>query len=115
MEQRSHKRIPLIARVMLLVGEGEHSVVMRGMVADISLGGAGLYLVQPLEVGATVTAEIRFLIIGGGIKTEHVRGTVIYSHYIEDIYYVGIQFDQALNPQRNPALYRRIQDNIESG
>jgi hypothetical protein len=95
---------------MLLIGESEHPVVRRGMVSDISLGGIGLYLVQPLEVGVTVNLEIRFLIGGGGINTAKVRGTTIYSNLVGDTYYVGIEFDQELSPKGHPELYRRIQE-----
>jgi hypothetical protein len=109
-KERKHKRAPLTAHVMLLIGESEHPVVRRGMVSDISLGGIGLYLVQPLEVGVTVNLEIRFLIGGGGINTAKVRGTTIYSNLVGDTYYVGIEFDQELSPKGHPELYRRIQE-----
>ncbi|MGD2081105.1 MAG: PilZ domain-containing protein [Nitrospirota bacterium] len=114
MNKRKHRREPLSAHVMLLLDEGEHPLVRRGTVADISLGGIKLYLVQPLEVGAQVTLEIRFLVAGGEVKTEKVRGTTIYSQNIQDVYFVGIEFDQELNPERHPDLYGRIQDLLAS-
>lgn len=99
---------------MLLFGEAGPPLVRRGVIADISHGGIGLHLFQPLEVGVEVELEIRFPAIGGGIKTETVRGTTIYSKYIEDTYYVGIEFDKELSPKDQPDLYSRIQDILMS-
>lgn len=99
---------------MLLLEKGEPPLVRRGMVAEISLGGIGLYLVTPPEVGSKVTLEIRFLVTSGGVNTATVRGTTIYANFIQDTFYVGIEFDQELSAKNQPALYRRIQDVLES-
>jgi hypothetical protein len=114
MARRRHKREPLSAHVMILLDEGEHPLVRRGSLADISFGGVKLYLVQPLEVGVRVTLEIRFIMAGGEVKTETVRGTAIYSQKIQDIHFVGIEFDQELDPKLHPDLYGRIVEIIES-
>lgn len=84
------------------------------MVSGISFGGVGLYLVQPVESGTKVNVENRFLTVGGQFKTEAVRGTTIYSKYLRDIYLVGIEFDQELNPRDQPDLYSRIREVLKS-
>jgi c-di-GMP-binding flagellar brake protein YcgR len=99
---------------MLIIGESESPVIFRGMVSDISIGGAGLYLVKPVEVGIKAKLEIRFLVAYAGIKTAIVRGKTVYSYPFQDTYYVGIQFDQELNPKDQPDLYNRIQHILES-
>lgn len=114
-ERRRHPRVPLSANVMLLLDDGEQPpLVRRGMVSGISLCGVGLYLVLPVEKGSKVTLESRFLMTGGEIKKEKARGTTIYSKLMRDIYLVGVEFDQALNPKDQPNLYSRIQETLRS-
>lgn len=113
-QERKHKRAPLTAHVMLLIGESKPQVVMRGMVAEISFGGAGLYLVKPINVGVKVKLEIRFMLAGGGIKTTTLEGMTLYSNLVGDTHFVGIKFDQELNPKNQPDLYNRIEDILES-
>lgn len=84
-------------------------MVRHATIADISHGGAGLYLAFPIEVGIRVKLEIRFIVIGG-LKTETIKGKTIYSYPIQDTYYVGIEFDQELNPIQHPDLYSHIQN-----
>jgi c-di-GMP-binding flagellar brake protein YcgR len=113
-EERKHRRAPLPAHVRLVLGEGAQQLVLRGAIADISLGGIGLHLVHPLEVGIEVTLELSFPVIGVGLKNETVKGKTIYSYHVQDTYYVGIEFDQELNPLHQPYLCKRIQDILES-
>jgi hypothetical protein len=99
---------------MLLFGESEHPVVRQGMVSEVSFGGIGLYLVRPLEVGVKVNLEIRFMAGGGAIRTVTVKGTTVYCKFMDDIYYVGVKFNEELNPKLHPNLYSRIQNILES-
>ncbi|MEJ2313699.1 MAG: PilZ domain-containing protein [Nitrospirota bacterium] len=109
-KKRRHKRAPLSAHVRLLVDEGARTLILRGLIVEISLSGAGLYLAQPPDVGAQVKLELSYLVASGEIKTETVGGTAIYSKYIHDTYFVGIEFDRELDPKDQPDLYSRIQD-----
>jgi hypothetical protein len=113
-ENRKNKRVRLLAHVMLLLEEVESPLVIRGVIADISLGGIGLHLFQPIEDGVKVKLEIRFSVGRGEIKTETTRGKTLYSYHIRDMYYVGIEFDQELNPLHHPFLCKRIQESLES-
>lgn len=92
-------------------------MVGHSTVGEISLGGAGLYLVFPLEVDVKVKLGIRFIAVGG-VMTETVQGKSVYTYHIQDfdydLYYVGIKFDQELNPKVHPHLCKRIQNIIES-
>jgi hypothetical protein len=110
-KERRHRRIPLTANVMLLAGELDLPMVRHATIADISLGGVGIYLVFPLGVGVRVKLEIRFMATGG-IKTETVKGKTIYSYRIENTYYVGIEFDQQLNLLHHPKLFTHIENTL---
>lgn len=112
-EKRRHKRVPLAALVTLAYEGGEDMLYLQGMVASISSGGVGLYLGKTLEDGTDVTLEVIFLVSGGEVKTETVKGTVVYSNLIRNTYFVGIEFDVELTPKGQPELYRRIQKILE--
>lgn len=111
-EKRRNKRVPLSALGILLFDGGEGPMALRGMVADISYSGVVLYLDKPMDGGADVTLEIRFPVSGGEVKSETVKGTTVYSNGIQNINYVGIEFDNELNPKCHAALYSRIQNII---
>ncbi|MEJ2314190.1 MAG: PilZ domain-containing protein [Nitrospirota bacterium] len=113
-EKRRHKRVPLSAIARLVeAGEGE-PLPLQGMVADISLGGVGLYLASPLEAGAEIALEIVFPASGGDVRAETVKGTVIYSKRIQHVHFVGIEFARELSPDRQPALHGRVQNILNS-
>jgi c-di-GMP-binding flagellar brake protein YcgR len=113
-KERRYKRAPLSADVRLFIDEGAHTSILRGMIVEISLSGIGIYLTQPLKVGSKVQFELYYLVASDEIKTETVRGTTIYSRYIHDIYFLGIEFDQELNPLHQLYLCKRIQESLES-
>jgi hypothetical protein len=106
-KERRHKRIPLTANVMLLAGESAYAMVRQATIADISLGGVGIYHAFPLKVGVRVKLYICFM-AAGGAKTETVMGKTIYSYRIGNTYYVGIEFDQELNSSHHPELFTHI-------
>jgi hypothetical protein len=54
--------------------------------------------------------EIRFPVSGGEVRSETVKGTTVYSNGIHNVHYVGIEFDNELNPKCQSALYSRIQN-----
>ncbi|MDA8241029.1 MAG: PilZ domain-containing protein [Nitrospiraceae bacterium] len=108
--RRRHKRVPLAASVVLNFEEGGDELSLRAMTADISLSGIGLYIERSLQDGAGVTIEISFRAMGGLIKSDAVEGYVVYSNYIKDIYFVGIEFAEELAPSNQPDLYDCLQN-----
>jgi hypothetical protein len=108
-DKRKHKRTYLTAHVSLVICDSETPTVRSGMIADISNGGVGLYITSPIEDGARVKLEIRFLVLGG-IKTETIKGQTVYSYSIDGANYVGIEFDQELNPKNHPELFTHIEN-----
>jgi hypothetical protein len=110
-KERKHRRIPLTANVMLLAGESAYAMVRQATIADISLGGVGIYNEFPLKVGVRVKLYICF-IAAGGTKTETVKGKTIYSYRIGNTYYIGIEFDQELNPSHHPELFTHIKNTL---
>jgi hypothetical protein len=109
-ERRRNKRIPLSALAVLLFDGDSGPLALQGTVSDISMSGVVLYLDTPLKGGAHVMLEIRFPVSGGEVRSETVKGTTVYSNGIHNVHYVGIEFDNELNPKCQSALYSRIQN-----
>lgn len=109
-EKRKHKRVPFSAVTKLTMDTG----MAQGMVADISMGGIGLYMDRPLQDGVEVSLEIHFNVSGGQIVTETMTGTVVYSHRIQNVSFVGIEFTGELGSESQPVLYNRVQNIIKS-
>lgn len=109
-ERRRNKRVPLSALGIVLLDGGEGPLALQGTIADISFGGIVLYLDKPVDSGSQLTLEIRFPMSGGEVRAETVKGTAVYSNGIRNIHYVGIEFDNDLNPKCQAAFYSRIQN-----
>lgn len=73
----------------------------------ISSGGIGLYADNPIEIDTNVSITINF-ISADGIKTDSIEGCVVYNKDMGNIYFIGIQFNEEINPENQPALYEHI-------
>ncbi len=112
-ENRLHRRVPIAASAHLsyLCPEGPRSIECA--VASISFGGVGLYADCLLARGTAVSVEINFIAIDGTMKTDVVQGAVINSNEIAEQCYLCISFDQEINEQQQPFLYRHLRATAE--
>ncbi|OGW29585.1 MAG: hypothetical protein A2X59_05740 [Nitrospirae bacterium GWC2_42_7] len=108
--RRKHKRVPLASSVSVSFQENGEIQVFRALSSDISLSGIGLYIERPLPDKTQVVLEINFRAAGGVIKTDTVKGIVVYSNYVKDIYFIGIEFAEELTQESQPNLYDRMQN-----
>jgi|Deesub1362A_J573_1020465.scaffolds.fasta_scaffold37904_2 hypothetical protein len=99
--KRKHKRFPLFAIAELKCGNKS----ITTMVDNISLQGIGLYSLKPLELGARVEIQIKFISTEGDEKSDTLTGTVVWSLRRDDIYMMGIVFDSELTSEEHPNLY----------
>ncbi len=100
--KRRHKRYPLFAIAELRHKEDS----ITAMVDNISLQGLGVYCLKPIELGARVEVEIRFISAEGDEKSDTLHGTVVWNLRREDIYMMGILFENELSQEEHPHLYR---------
>jgi hypothetical protein len=116
MELEAHRRftrVPLAASVTLTLEEGGQKHSVEAMAADISFSGIGLYVGRHIEEGTALTIEINFIANVGKVKTEAVKGSVIFSNYIRKAYLIGVDFPEELSPESQPDLYERIRGILE--
>lgn len=116
MELEAHRRftrVPLAASVTLTLEEGGEKHSVEAMAADISFSGIGLYVGREIKEGTDLTIEIDFIANVGKVKTEAVKGRVIFSHFIRKAYLIGVDFLEELSAASQPGLYERIQSILE--
>lgn len=115
-DRRKHRRVPLAASLDLTFEEGENTISLRGMTADISYSGMGLYVPRQLKRGTDVTININFITSTGIIRSEILKARVVFAEFIEHIFFTGIKFHEELSPdpEREPVLYERVQNILES-
>ena len=107
--KRRYKRV-LISGIATL--EFEEKGKMRSsqmVIANISLGGIGLYSYNSMEVKKCVSITINFISGDGMLKTDSIEGCIICHKKIDNAYFVGIRFNEEINPKYQPLLFKHIQ------
>lgn len=113
--KRRHKRVPLASYVTLTFEEDGQELSMEAMTADISFSGIGLYVARQVQEDTAMTVEIHFVAAVDQVKTETLRGRVVYANYIRKAYFIGVEFLEEMTPDSHPALYTRIQNILRLG
>jgi hypothetical protein len=74
----------------------------------VSLGGIGLYCNEPIEIDTNVSIAVSCMSVDG-IKTDSIEGCAIYNKNIANMYFMGIQFNEEIDSEKQPSLYEHIQ------
>ena len=106
--KRQHKRIPITGTATLKIENKGEFLSIQTSPGSIALGGIGLYSDDPIETDTNVSILINFISIDG-IRTASIEGCVIFTRNIGGIYFMGIEFNEEINPENQPALYEHIQ------
>jgi c-di-GMP-binding flagellar brake protein YcgR len=107
--RRRHKRVPFASIVALRFKDDEEDRLVETLTADISMSGIGLYASGAVEVDKDVAIEIFFIGADGLIRTDHIEGHTVYVKKIEKINFVGIEFDEEINANRQTFLFERLE------
>jgi len=114
MDRCWHKRVSLTGSGILKFEKNGNIQSIQTILCNISLGGIGLYADVPIEIDTNVSITINFM-SAGGIKTDSVEGCVVYYKDMGNIYFMGIQFNEEINPENQPSLYEHIQKILNMG
>jgi PilZ domain len=106
--KRRNTRIPLsgIANITLTEHGKIHSI--QTVIANISLRGIGVYAYHAMRIKTDVSITINFLFSDGSLKTDSLTGHVMNNKKIDNTYFIGIQFDEEIDPQNQPFLSEYI-------
>lgn len=107
--RRRHKRVPLTATATIQYNVEEGSKQIQAMVSDISLSGMGVYLDKPLREDTALSIEITFISTEGLITTASIQGESVYVREMGGMYFMGIEFDEEINPSTQPSLHQHLQ------
>jgi len=106
--KRRNSRIPIsgIANIALKEHGKIHSI--QTVIANISLRGMGVYAYNAMKIKSDVSITINFLFSDGSLKTDSLTGHIMNSKKIDNTYFIGIEFDEEINPKNQPFLSKYI-------
>lgn len=82
---------------------------IQTVIANISLGGIGLYSYNSMEINKCVSITVNFISGDGMLKTDSIEGCIICGKKIDNTYFVGIQFNEEISAKHQPSLFRHVQ------
>jgi len=107
--KRKHKRVPLAASATIKYTTEESPERILAMTADISLSGIGVYSDKRISEGTVLSIEITFIAANGQMTTDSIEGESVYIRDIGGMYFIGIEFDEEINPIKQPSVYEHLQ------
>jgi hypothetical protein len=105
--QRRHKRVPITGTATLKFEDKGEIRSIQALPSSISLGGIGLYADDPIADDTDLSITINFISFDG-IKTDSIKGCMKYSKNMGGIHFMGIQFNEEINPENHTVLYEHI-------
>ena len=108
-KNRRHKRVPITGSADLTLEGKEQIQSFHTLIRDISLSSIGLYSDSHLTDYVDISLRVNFISTDGSLESAMLRGHVVYSRQIDEMYFVGIEFDKELNGKDHPSLFRHIQ------
>jgi c-di-GMP-binding flagellar brake protein YcgR len=107
---RRHTRVPISGLTALVFEEESEIHSIQTAIANISLRGIGLYSYNSIKVKTGVSITIDFISADGVLKANSIKGCVICNKKIDDTYFIGIQFNEEINAQNQPSLFKHLQN-----
>lgn len=106
--KRRNTRIPIsgIANIEFKDQGKIHSI--QTVIANISLRGIGVYAYNSMKIKTDVSITINFVFSDGSLKTDSLTGHVISNKKIDNTYFMGIEFDEEIDPENQPFLLEYI-------
>ncbi|MEK6583039.1 MAG: PilZ domain-containing protein [Nitrospirota bacterium] len=100
---REHQRYPISATADIKIKDENNSSIDT-LVANISKSGLGVYSYVSIPDGTPVSVDLSFIGIKG-LEKDTIEGKIIHSSKLGSLYYVGVLFDEEINPAAQPLLY----------
>jgi signal transduction histidine kinase len=103
------KRFPLVSSSIMRFTENIDIRLIQTMTADISMSGIGLYSLDAApEVATAVSLEITFIGTDELLKTNQIGGRIVYIRKIGEVNFMGIEFDESINPTHQSEMLTTI-------
>ena len=109
---RNYRRYPIFAKVEIKTKNEIDSVAIKTEVSSIAESGLGVYSAEPIGLGSKVSINIGFRSAEGEMKNDTIEGQVVWASKHDNIYHMGIFFNEELNPDKQPNFHRIIKDDL---
>ena len=108
--RRQHKRIIISGSATLEFKKRGEIQSIQTLIANISLQGIGLYSYTSIKAGTSVLITTHFISSDGVLKTDSIEGRVVSNRKIGKTHFLGVQFDEEINAQNQPSLFKHLQN-----
>jgi hypothetical protein len=105
---RSYRRYSIFARADILMKNETKPVRIHTLVNSISEVGIGLYSNAPIERFAEISITIEFFNVEGKKENDSIDGKVVWLTRQDEMYYLGVFFNEELDAERQPHLHRHF-------
>jgi hypothetical protein len=92
----------------------KENTVIDTTVADISFSGMGLYSSVPMGKGKRVRIKISFINTSGKECRDTATGIIDWQLKFGNTYLIGIAFEEELNINKQPTLFKHLTELIET-
>lgn len=106
--RRKYRRYPIFATALIKIKNKKDAAPVESLVSNISQSGLGIYSYVSVDKGTPVSIEITFIAIKGFEQTDTIEGKIVHLSKLGKLYYMGIAFDEELNPVAQPFLYNHF-------
>ena len=105
---RKYRRYPIFATVEIKTKNEINPTSVIAHINCISEVGLGVYSAKPVKGDAKVSIIIEYFNFEGKKEKDFIEGVVAWTTTEDNSYYLGILFDEELNPDKQPNLYRHF-------
>ena len=110
--RRLHRRIEISGSATLGFSKKGEMQSIQTLIANISFRGIGLYSYSSIKVGTRVSIAAHFISLDGGLKSDSIEGQVVSNRKIGDTHFLGIQYNEEINAQNQPSLFKHLQNTL---
>ena len=107
-DKRRNTRIPISGIANITLKEHGKIYSIQTVIANISLRGMGVYAYNAMKTKTDVSITINFLFSDGSLKTDSLTGHIMNNKKIDNTFFIGIQFDEEIDPKNQPFLSEYI-------
>jgi len=106
--KRYHTRIPISGIANIEFQDKGKIRSIHTVIANVSLRGMGVYAYNSLKIKTEVSITMNFIFSDGSLKSDSLTGHVISSKKIDNTYFIGIHFEEKVDPKKQPFLFEYI-------
>ena len=107
--KRKHERYPLFAVAKVQIMDS-NKPPMSCLLQCISKSGVGIYAYSVLESDTPVSIDIQFTNFEGNRVLDTVVGRVVSLADRDDVFCIGIEFNEELSPDKQLNLYEHLNE-----